>query len=100
MDIPSASASRVHKEMTKNKPTHNARESYNYFLATIFPHDEMQIMGIIELSKISVDSAMNNLLVNLKNLIFKNYQTKEVQKERFSFTMLLENSWYCLTASK
>ena len=40
-----ASASRVHREMTKNKHVENVKESYNYFLATIFPHDEMQIMG-------------------------------------------------------
>ena len=96
-----ASASRVHKEMTKNKPTHNARESYNYFLATIFPHDEMQIMGYNRVVKDLCGLSDEQFISKLReNFDIQKLSTKRGPKERFSFTMLLGNSWYCLTAKK
>ena len=96
-----ASASRVHKEMTKNKPTHNARESYNYFLATIFPHDEMQIMGYNRVVKDLCGLSNEQFISKLReNFDIQKLSTKRGPKERFSFTMLLGNSWYCLTAKK
>ena len=96
-----ASASRVHKEISKNKPTHNARESYNYFLATIFPHDEMQIMGYNRVVKDLCGLNDKQFLSKLgKNFDIQKLSAKGGPKERFSFTMFLENSWYYLTAKK
>tara|TARA_B100000035_G_scaffold177893_1_gene151668 strand:+ start:584 stop:1819 length:1236 start_codon:yes stop_codon:yes gene_type:complete len=96
-----ASASRVHKEMTKNKPTHNVKESYNYFLATIFPHDEMQIMGYNRVVKDLCGLSDEQFISKLReNFDIQKLSTKRGPKERFSFTMLLGNSWYCLTAKK
>ena len=96
-----ASASRVHKEMTKNKPTYNAKGSYNYFLATIFPHDEMQIMGynrvVKDLCGLSDEQFISKLR---KNFDIRKLSNKRSPTERFSFTMLLENCWYCLTAKQ
>ena len=96
-----ASASRVHKEMTKKKSTHNAKESYNYFLATIFPHDEMQIMGynrvVKDLCGLSDEQFISKLR---KNFDIRKLSNKRSPTERFSFTMLLENCWYCLTAKQ
>ena len=96
-----ASASRVHKEISKNKPTHNAKESYNYFLATIFPHDEMQIMGYNRVVKDLCGLSDEQFISKLReNFDIQKLSTKRGPKERFSFTMLLGNSWYCLTAKK
>ena len=85
-----ASASRVHKEMTKN-----------YFLATIFPHDEMQIMGynrvVKDLCGLSDEQFINKLK---EKFDIQKLSNKRGPKERFSFTMLLGNHWYCLTAKK
>ena len=96
-----ASASRVHKEMTKNNPLNNAKESYNYFLATIFPHDEMQIMGynrvVKDLCGLSDEQFISKLR---KNFDIQKLSNKRGPKERLSFTMLLENCWYCLTAKQ
>ena len=96
-----ASASRVHKEMTKKKSNHNAKESYNYFLATIFPHDEMQIMGynrvVKDLCGLSDEQFISKLR---KNFDIRKLSNKRSPTERFSFTMLLENCWYCLTAKQ
>ena len=96
-----ASASRVHKEMTKKKSTHNAKESYNYFLATIFPHDEMQIMGYNRVVKDLCGLSDEQFISKLReNFDIQKLSTKRGPKERFSFTMLLENCWYCLTAKQ
>ena len=96
-----ASASRVHKEMTKNKPAENVKESYNYFLATIFPHDEMQIMGYNRVVKDLCGLSEEQFISKLReNFNIQKLSSKRGPKERFSFTMLLENSWYCLTAKK
>lgn len=96
-----ASASRVHKGMTKNKPIENVRESYNYFLATIFPHDEMQIMGYNRVVKDLCGLSDEQFIGKLReNFDIQKLSTKRGPKERFSFTMLLGNSWYCLTAKK
>ena len=96
-----ASASRVHKEMTKKKSTHNAKESYNYFLATIFPHDEMQIMGYNRVVKDLCGLSEEQFISKLReNFNIQKLSSKRGPKERFSFTMLLENCWYCLTAKK
>lgn len=40
----SAAASRVAAARRSANPAHSGEESYNYFLAVIFPHHEMQIM--------------------------------------------------------
>ena len=96
-----ASASRVHKEMTKNKSIENVKESYNYFLATIFPHDEMQIMGYNRVVKDLCGLSDEQFISKLReNFDIQKLSTKRGPKERFSFTMLLGNSWYCLTAKK
>ena len=96
-----ASASRVHKEMTKNKPKENVKESYNYFLATIFPHDEMQIMGYNRVVKDLCGLSDEQFISKLReNFDIQKLSTKRGPKERFSFTMLLGNIWYCLTAKK
>lgn len=96
-----ASASRVHKEMTKNKPTDNVKESYNYFLATIFPHDEMQIMGYNRVVKDLCGLSDEQFISKLReNFDVQKLLNKRGPKERFSFTMLLGNRWYCLTAKQ
>lgn len=40
----SASASRVAKMRQANNPGHTGDESYNYFLAVVFPHSQMKIL--------------------------------------------------------
>ena len=40
----SAAASRVCAERKAANPAHTGEESYNYFLAVIFPHNQMQIL--------------------------------------------------------
>ena len=96
-----ASASRVQKKMAQSNPKHNGNESYNYFLATIFPHDEVQIMGYNRVVKDLCGLNDEQFLSKLgENFDIQKLSTKGGPKERFSFTMFLENSWYYLTAKQ
>ena len=91
----------MQKVMTKNKPTYNAKGSYNYFLATIFPHDEMQIMGYNRVVKDLCGLSDKQFISKLReNFYLQELSNKRRPKERFCFTMLLGNRWYCLTAKQ
>ena len=46
-----ASASRIQKMFAGRNSSHNGNEPYNYFLASIFPHDEVKILGYNRLIK-------------------------------------------------
>ena len=86
-----ASASRVHKEMTKNNSPNNAKESYNYFLATIFPHDEMQIMGYNRVVKDLCGLSDEQFIYKLKEKFdIQKLSNKRGPKERFSLLCFLE----------
>ena len=96
-----ASASRVQKEMTKNNINNNEDESYNYFLATIFPNDEVQIMGYNRVVKDLCGLSDEQFLSKLgENFDIQKLSIQGAPKERFSFTMFLANRWYYLTAKQ
>ena len=40
----SAAAVRVHEKRKKENKSHSGNEAYNFFLAVIFPHNQMQIL--------------------------------------------------------
>ena len=94
-----ASASRVQKIRQDSNPNHNGNELYNYFLAVIFPHDEMQILDY------------NRVVKDLNGLTEKQFidsiQTKfnlmtlsspEKPETRNIFSMFLNGNWYKLKA--
>ena len=96
-----ASASRVQKIRSENKHGHNGDESYNYFLATIFPHDEVHIMGynriVKDLGGLGEEQFFNALEPKFE---IQRLPRQESPKERFSFTMYLNQKWYSLKAKQ
>tara|TARA_Y100001934_G_C12371639_1_gene786678 strand:- start:2692 stop:3927 length:1236 start_codon:yes stop_codon:yes gene_type:complete len=94
-----ASASRLLKMYHSNNPNHIGVEPYNYFLATIFPHDQVKILSYNRLVK---DLAGNNEeqffnKVKEKFYVVKLSDRKEPKKRR-NFSMYLNNHWYALKA--
>ena len=82
-----------------NNPNHIGDEPYNYFLATIFPHDQVKILSYNRLVK---DLAGNNEKqffnkVKEKFDVVKLSDRKEPKKRR-NFSMYLNNHWYALKA--
>ena len=96
-----ASASRIQKSRSNNNPDHNGNESYNYFLATIFPHDQVRILAYNRLVKDLGDLSEEQFL----NAIESKFQVTKLSKreapnERLNFTMYLIDQWYVLKAKQ
>lgn len=96
----SAAAARVGKEMAEANPNHRGDEEYNFFLAVLFPHNQLQIMEY------------NRVVKDLNGLTEERF-LEEIEKHKFSvreaeaavkpkakgeFGMYLRGQWYRLKA--
>ena len=87
------SAYRVGLERRKNNPNHNGDERYNWFLAVIFPHNELEIMPynrvISDLNGLSIDAFFYK--IKSKYII----ERGNAAIEKHTFRMYLD-AWYKL----
>jgi uncharacterized protein (DUF1015 family) len=92
-----ASAARVGVELAGNNPNHNGNEEYNYFLAVLFPHDQLKIMDYNRVVK-----TLNNLTPEeFINEVKKKFEIREASgqakpKQKGEFGMYLQKKWYYL----
>jgi uncharacterized protein (DUF1015 family) len=91
-----ASASRAQKVKKETNPSHNGTEEYNYFLAVLFPAEELKILPynrvIINLRGKTADEVIENVkqYFDVRPCDFAS------PKERKSICMYIANSWYLL----
>lgn len=97
-----AAAALVGKEKRSKNPAHKGDEEYNYFLAVIFPDNQLKI---IDYNRVVKD--LNNLTPDdLIKKIEENFDVVKKGKDIYApdrlhnFSMYLEGSWYSLTAKK
>lgn len=97
-----AAAARIGKEFASKNPSHNGRENYNFFMAVIFPDDQLKIMDY------------NRLVMDLNGMTDSQFLAKvsavmDVQKvgkdvvtpsRLHEFSMYLSGEWYRLTAKQ
>jgi len=95
-----AAAARVAQEKKAANPKHTGKEEYNYFLAVIFPDDQLRI---IDYNRVVKD--LNGLTkIELIEKLKKNFDVKEMGKEVFTpnqlhnFGMYIDGLWYSLTS--
>lgn len=95
-----AAAARVAQEKKAANPKHTGNEEYNYFLAVIFPDNQLRI---IDYNRVVKD--LNGLTpAQLIEKLSKNFDVKEMGKGIYTpnklhnFGMYLEGKWYSLTA--
>lgn len=94
-----ASAVRVAEKRRKQHPDYRGDEEFNYFLAVLFPDDELMIMEY------------NRVVKDLNGLVPEEFLQKVEQKfdlekrgetapepEKHQFGMFLQGEWYLLTA--
>ena len=90
------SASRAREEKMKANPNHKGNEEYNYFIAVIFPADQLQILPynrvVFDLNGLSKEDFLN--AVSEKFEVSKT-QEKEPKKQK-EFYMYLDHQWYHL----
>jgi uncharacterized protein (DUF1015 family) len=92
------SASRAREEKKKANPNHKGNEEYNYFVAVIFPAEQLKILPynrvVLDLNKLSKNDFLNAVSekFDVKPTNEKQPQTKN------NFCMYLDKQWYHLKA--
>lgn len=92
-----ASAARARAELEEQSFSHTSDEEYNFFLAVIFPDDQMQILpynrAIKDLNGLSSDQ----LLEAVRQSFVVEENGVDAPKERGEWCMYLAGRWYTLT---
>lgn len=92
------SASRAREEKKKANPVHKGDEEYNYFVAVIFPAEQLKILPynrvVLDLNKMRKEDFLNAVSEKFE---VKPTTDKE-PKSRNNFCMYLDKQWYHLKA--
>ena len=92
------SASRAREEKKKSNPNHKGDEEYNYFVAVLFPAEQLKILPynrvVFDLNGLSKDDFLNEVSEKFK---VKPTTDKE-PKTKNNFCMYLDKQWYHLKA--
>lgn len=90
------SASRAKEELMKLNPNHTGDEEYNYFVAVIFPADQLQILPynrvVFDLNGLSNDDFLNAVSEKFEVSI----TSQKEPKQKNEFCMYFNNQWYYL----
>lgn len=95
----SASAVRVAQEMMKKNPNHTGEEEYNFFLAVVFPHNQLKILDYNRVVK-NLNGRSAEEFLNEVAKYFEITQIPRPAKPRYKgeFAMYLNKKWYYLKA--
>lgn len=95
-----AAAARVGLEKKSQNPNHTGKEEYNYFLAVIFPDNQLNIIDYNRLVKDLNGLTPAQLIEKLKENFEVEEKGVDIYKPKFlhNFSMYLEGKWYSLTA--
>ncbi|MCS6885733.1 MAG: DUF1015 family protein [Acidobacteriota bacterium] len=91
----SASASRARAVMQQQNPTHTGNEEYNYFLAVIFPSDQLRILPYNRVVKDLNERSEEEFLQELSKS-FKVEPGTDSPSAKGEFAMYLNKKWYRL----
>lgn len=90
-----AAAARVARLKKEENPTHTEEEEYNFFLAVIFPHDEMQILPYNRVVKDLGRMREEEFLKKIGES-FEISPGQPSPEEKHRISMYLGGKWYCL----
>lgn len=94
----SAAASRVAEKRREANPQHNGDEAYNYFLAVLFPDNQMQILDYNRVARDLNGRSVEGLLPELSVAFVVKAEPLPVKPGRpGEFGMYLAGQWYRLT---
>ncbi len=95
-----ASASRVKDIKASENPNHTGNEEYNYFMAVLFPHNNLKIM---DYNRVVAD--LNGMSEEVFfEMIAENFDVREATEKPFApksgheFGMYINGKWYALKA--
>lgn len=94
----SAAAARVRSELARSNPRHRGDEEYNFFLAVVFPHNQLRILDYNRVVK-DLNGRSETEVLWLQDKFTATRVTgrhKPVRKGEFG--MYLQGAWYVLQA--
>jgi uncharacterized protein (DUF1015 family) len=95
-----AAAALVGKEKRDKNPSHRGDEEYNYFLAVIFPDEQLRILDYNRVIRDLNGQTPEQLLAKLEESFVVKDKGKNTYRPRklHDFAMYLNGKWYSLTA--
>ena len=97
-----AAAALVGAEKKQRNPKHTGKEEYNYFLAVIFPDNQLKIIDYNRVVKDLNGLSTNQLLEKLNENFIVSKKGSEIYKpsKLHEFSMYIEGNWYALNAKQ
>lgn len=95
-----AAAALVGAEKKKNNPSHTGNEEYNFFMAVLFPDNQLTIIDYNRVVKDLNGLSKEEFLAKLnKDFVVEEKGHLELKPEKLhTFTMYLDGMWYSLEA--
>lgn len=95
-----AAAARVGQERRKNNPNHTGNEEYNYFMAVIFPDNQLKIIDYNRVVKDLNNLSEEEFLKRLEDTFVVEKVGTEIYKpaKLHEFLMYMAGQWYKMTA--
>jgi uncharacterized protein (DUF1015 family) len=95
----SAAAARVGSELARSNPHHKGNEEYNYFLAVIFPHNQLRIMDYNRVVKDLNGRSVEVFLTEVGRIFDAKESPSQFRpSKKGEYGMYLNGRWYRLTA--
>ncbi len=96
----SAAAARVGKELADANPNHKGDEEYNFFLAVLFPHNQLRIMEYNRVVKDLNGLGEEEFLAAIRKREFtvRKSDEKVQPSQKGEYGMYLRGTWYRLNA--
>jgi uncharacterized protein (DUF1015 family) len=97
----SAAGSRVAKMMRENNPDYSGAEEFNYFLAVIFPDDQVRIMAYNRVVKDLNGMSDEQFLARIRDVFTLTEVPSKAEAEpsqNYDYGMYMNGTWYRLTA--
>jgi len=97
-----AAAASVASEKRHSNPDHTGREEYNYFLAVLFPSNQLTILDYNRVVKDLNGMSNEDFLNKLENAFTVSARGTEEYKptKHHNFGLYLDGQWYSLTSRK
>jgi uncharacterized protein (DUF1015 family) len=95
-----AAAALVGEEKRKNNPNHTGKEEYNYFMAVIFPDNQLKIIDYNRVVKNLNGLTQAEFMTKLeKNFVVEKMGTEIYKPAKLhEFSLYIDQNWYRLTA--
>ncbi|MFH1998399.1 MAG: DUF1015 family protein, partial [Planctomycetota bacterium] len=96
----SASGVNVGKQRRESNPSHKGNEEYNFFMAVLFPHDQLQILDYNRVVKDLNGLSKDEFLAKVSEFfeVVPKQQNQVKPNKAKNFGMFLDGKWFSLTA--